>query len=79
MGGSCDRFGATVGIKLGKSPRHATWRYASSSQPPRNYLIRGAIGHGGEHLALARREQNPASCRDFSDAGELASSSRSRT
>src|SRR5262249_32221428 len=23
------------------------------------YLIGGAIGHGSEHLALARREQNP--------------------
>jgi hypothetical protein len=48
MGGSCDRFGATVGIKLGEDRRDMKLggmdRY---SQPTRDYLIRGAVGHGG--------------------------------
>jgi len=56
MGGSCDRIGATVGIKLGNPRVMELGGMHQDSQPPRNYLVGGAIGYGGEHLALARRD-----------------------
>jgi hypothetical protein len=49
VGGSCDRFGATVGTKLGKNRRDMELGdMHRDSQSPRDYLIGGGIGHGSE-------------------------------